>query len=110
MTASPQGHGNELELSAVCGAHLCRPRRPGLLDCHTLRSAILHWQGCRGHGWRHHLTKRFTSDMAFGQEATIEVRDVDRYGRLVAGVHVSGEPSTTSNALRSDTRQGGNDG
>ena len=35
--------------------------------------------------------KRFTSDIAFGREAKIEVRDVDRYGRLVARVQVGGE-------------------
>ena len=28
--------------------------------------------------------KRFTSDLAFGHTVTVDVRDVDRYGRLVA--------------------------
>ena len=35
--------------------------------------------------------KQFTSVMAFGKDAVVEVRDVDRYGRLVARVHVGGE-------------------
>jgi endonuclease YncB( thermonuclease family) len=35
--------------------------------------------------------KQFTSEMAFGKDAAIEVRDVDRYGRLVARVTVDGE-------------------
>ena len=35
--------------------------------------------------------KQFTSDMAFGKDAVVEVRDVDRYGRLVARVSVGGE-------------------
>jgi endonuclease YncB( thermonuclease family) len=35
--------------------------------------------------------KQFTSDMAFGKDAAIEVRDIDRYGRLVARVTVDGE-------------------
>ena len=35
--------------------------------------------------------KQFTSDMAFGKDAVVEVRDVDRYGRLVARVAVDGE-------------------
>ena len=35
--------------------------------------------------------KQFTSDMAFAKDAVIEVRDVDRYGRLVARVNVDGE-------------------
>jgi micrococcal nuclease len=34
--------------------------------------------------------KQFTSEMAFGKDAAIEVRDVDRYGRLVARVTVDG--------------------
>lgn len=35
--------------------------------------------------------KQFTSRMAFGKDAVVEVRDVDRYGRLVARVNVGGE-------------------
>ena len=35
--------------------------------------------------------KQFTSDMAFGKEAVVGVRNVDRYGRLVARVTVDGE-------------------
>ena len=35
--------------------------------------------------------KQFTSEIAFGKDAAIEVRDVDRYGRLVARVKVDGE-------------------
>ena len=66
--------------------------------------------------------KRFTSDMAFGKEATIEVRDVDRYGRLVARVQVGGEDVSLALVQaglawhylqilsRSDIGEGGNDG
>ena len=35
--------------------------------------------------------KQFTSEMAFGKDAVVEVRDVNRYGRLVARVSVGGE-------------------
>ena len=35
--------------------------------------------------------KQFTSDMAFGKDVVVDVRDVDRYGRLVARVTVDGE-------------------
>ena len=35
--------------------------------------------------------KQFTSDLTFGKEVTVDVRDVDRYGRLVARVHVDGK-------------------
>ena len=35
--------------------------------------------------------KQFTSDMTFGKDAVIEVRDIDRYGRLVARVYVGGD-------------------
>ena len=35
--------------------------------------------------------KQFTSDRTFGKEVTVDVQDVDRYGRLVARVHVGGE-------------------
>jgi endonuclease YncB( thermonuclease family) len=35
--------------------------------------------------------EQFTSEMAFGKDAAVEVRDVDRYGRLVARVTVGGE-------------------
>jgi len=33
---------------------------------------------------------RFTSELVFGKEATIDVADVDRYGRLVGRAYVSG--------------------
>ena len=52
-------------------------------------------------GWRGSIARRgarigaraeqFTSEMAFGKDAAVEVRDVDRYGRLVARVTVGGE-------------------
>jgi endonuclease YncB( thermonuclease family) len=45
-------------------------------------------QGGRHFGQR---AKQFTSDMAFGKDAPMEVRDVNRYGRLVARVTVAGE-------------------
>jgi endonuclease YncB( thermonuclease family) len=32
--------------------------------------------------------KQFTSEMTFGKDASIDVRDIDRYGRLVARVHI----------------------
>ena len=32
--------------------------------------------------------KQFTSDMVFGRVVTVDVRDIDRYGRLVARVSV----------------------
>jgi len=35
--------------------------------------------------------KQFTSELTFGKEATVEVRDVDRYGRLVARISVGGQ-------------------
>ena len=35
--------------------------------------------------------KQFTSDLTFGKEVIVDVRDVDRYGRLVARVYVGGE-------------------
>ena len=35
--------------------------------------------------------KQFTSEMAFGKDAVVDVRDVDRYGRLVARLTVDGE-------------------
>lgn len=35
--------------------------------------------------------KQFTSDLTFGKEVTVDVRDLDRYGRLVARVFVGGE-------------------
>jgi micrococcal nuclease len=35
--------------------------------------------------------KQFTSKLAFGKVADVDVRDVDRYGRLVARVYVDGE-------------------
>ena len=35
--------------------------------------------------------KQFTSDPTFGKEVTIDVRDVDRYRRLVARVYVAGK-------------------
>ena len=35
--------------------------------------------------------KQFTSELTFGKEATVDVRDVDRYGRLVARVSVGGQ-------------------
>ena len=34
--------------------------------------------------------KQFTSDLAFGQTVDVDVRDVDRYGRLVARVSAQG--------------------
>jgi len=40
--------------------------------------------------------KQFTSDKTFGKNATIDVRDTDRYGRLVARVHVGGEDISLS--------------
>jgi endonuclease YncB( thermonuclease family) len=40
--------------------------------------------------------KQFTSDKTFGNDATILVRDIDRYGRLVARVHVNGEDISLS--------------
>jgi micrococcal nuclease len=35
--------------------------------------------------------RQFTSEAVFAKEATIEVRDVDRYGRLVGRVYVAGK-------------------
>jgi len=35
--------------------------------------------------------KQFTSDLTFGKEVTVDVRDVDRYGRLVARISVGGQ-------------------
>jgi micrococcal nuclease len=35
--------------------------------------------------------KQFTSDMVFGKAVTVAVRDIDRYGRLVARVSFNGE-------------------
>jgi endonuclease YncB( thermonuclease family) len=35
--------------------------------------------------------KQFTSDQTLGKEVTVDVRDLDRYGRLVARVSVAGE-------------------
>ena len=35
--------------------------------------------------------KQFTSELIFGKEVSIEVRDVDRYGRLVARVTAAGQ-------------------
>ena len=36
--------------------------------------------------------KQFTSELTFGKEVSVDVRDVDRYGRLVARVHASASP------------------
>ena len=35
--------------------------------------------------------KRFTSSLVFGKKVVVDVRDVDRYGRLVARVYTDGE-------------------
>jgi len=35
--------------------------------------------------------KQFTSELTFGKEVTVDVRDVDRYGRLVARVSVGAQ-------------------
>ena len=35
--------------------------------------------------------KRFTSSLVFGKKIVVDVRDVDRYGRLVARVYSDGE-------------------
>jgi endonuclease YncB( thermonuclease family) len=35
--------------------------------------------------------KQFTSDLTFGKEVTVDVPNVDRYGRLVARISVGGQ-------------------
>ncbi|NIM99383.1 MAG: SNase-like nuclease, partial [candidate division Zixibacteria bacterium] len=60
-------------ISAMRGGRAVKVRLHGI-DCPEKRQAY----GTRA--------KRYTSDMAFGKEVTVRVKDTDRYGRIVGEV------------------------